>query len=395
MASLSSGRSAEDGSRRYVNYRDPEDRQRRKTFRRKAEAVAFRNTVDADKLRGTYLDVDAGRITFHAYADGWLEDRTYSRLTYEATELRLRLHVNPVIGHLQLRQIKPSTIQKLLRSLELAETYRRIIFPNVSAIFSAAVDDDLIAKNPCKASSVTRPGTSRRKVIPWSAAWVSAPHDTVPARYRIAVTLGSGLGLRQGEVFALALEDIDFLRGVVEVRRQVKVFNGNKLAYGLPKGRKTRTVPLPDSVATELASHLATFPARKVTLPWDVPDAEKSHSATLLLTTRERSALNRNYFNTRTWKPAQAHVGIEQSRDNGMHALRHWYASVLLGAGESMRAVSEYLGHSDPGFTLRTYTHLMPTSADRTRAAVDTAFATSRTNDELDDEAGDESAITS
>ena len=35
--------------------------------------------------------------------------------------------------------------------MELAETYRRVIFSNVSAIFSAAVDDDLIAKNPCKA----------------------------------------------------------------------------------------------------------------------------------------------------------------------------------------------------------------------------------------------------
>lgn len=41
MASISPGRPA-DGSPRYVvNYRDPEGRQRRKTFRRKAEAVAF------------------------------------------------------------------------------------------------------------------------------------------------------------------------------------------------------------------------------------------------------------------------------------------------------------------------------------------------------------------
>jgi integrase len=101
-------------------------------------------------------------------------------------------------------------------------------------------------------------------------------------------------------------------------------------------------------------------------------------SANLLLTTRERGALNRNYFNTRVWRLGQARVGIEQSRDNGMHALRHWYASVLLDAGESIRAVSEYLGHSDPGFTLRTYTHLMPTSADRTRVAVDAAFARGR-----------------
>jgi integrase len=54
-----------------------------------------------------------------------------------------------------------------------------------------------------------------------------------------------------------------------------------------------------------------------------------------------------------------------------MHALRHFYASVLLDAGESIKALSEYLGHADPGFTLRTYTHLMPSSESRTRCAID------------------------
>ncbi|WP_346118646.1 tyrosine-type recombinase/integrase [Micromonospora coerulea] len=55
----------------------------------------------------------------------------------------------------------------------------------------------------------------------------------------------------------------------------------------------------------------------------------------------------------------------------GLHALRHFYASALLSAGESIKAVSEYLGHHDPGFTLRTYTNLMPESEARTRRAVD------------------------
>lgn len=53
---------------------------------------------------------------------------------------------------------------------------------------------------------------------------------------------------------------------------------------------------------------------------------------------------------------------VATMRDNGMHALRHFYASVLLDAGENIKALSEYLGHHDPGFTLRTYTHLMPAS---------------------------------
>ncbi len=57
-----------------------------------------------------------------------------------------------------------------------------------------------------------------------------------------------------------------------------------------------------------------------------------------------------------------------------MHALRHHYASVLLDGGVSIKALAEYLGHSDPGFTLRIYAHLMPDSEARARDVVDAAF---------------------
>jgi len=57
-----------------------------------------------------------------------------------------------------------------------------------------------------------------------------------------------------------------------------------------------------------------------------------------------------------------------------MHALKHHYASVLLENGVSIRAVSEYLGHHDPGFTLLTSADLMPESEDRARAAIDAAL---------------------
>ena len=38
--------------------------------------------------------------------------------------------------------------------------------------------------------------------------------------------------------------------------------------------------------------------------------------------------------------------------------------------------VSEYLGHADPGFTLRVYAHLMPTSDEKARRAIDAALTT-------------------
>jgi integrase len=61
-----------------------------------------------------------------------------------------------------------------------------------------------------------------------------------------------------------------------------------------------------------------------------------------------------------------------------MHALRHFYASVLLSEGVSVKELADYLGHADPGFTLRTYTHLVPSSYQRARAAVDGVFSPTR-----------------
>jgi integrase len=45
-----------------------------------------------------------------------------------------------------------------------------------------------------------------------------------------------------------------------------------------------------------------------------------------------------------------------------MHAARQYYASALLEDGVNIRAVAEYPGHNDPGFTPRVYVHLMPSS---------------------------------
>ncbi|MBE1561670.1 tyrosine-type recombinase/integrase [Nonomuraea africana] len=65
----------------------------------------------------------------------------------------------------------------------------------------------------------------------------------------------------------------------------------------------------------------------------------------------------------------------QENRKHGMHALRHYFASVLLDAGESIKALADYLGHQNPGYTLRTYTHLMPGSEGRTRSAIDQTFS--------------------
>ena len=60
-----------------------------------------------------------------------------------------------------------------------------------------------------------------------------------------------------------------------------------------------------------------------VALPWREP-AGRPETARLLFTTRERTALARTYFNRHVWKPALEAAGVPATRDNGMHAARHY-----------------------------------------------------------------------
>jgi integrase len=358
----------------HVRWRLADGSQRSKSFKRKVDATRFAATISADVVRGQYVDPDAGSILFETYAKNWLKVQTFDELTREAVELRLRLHAFPHLGKKHLNDIQPSMVQAWLRSLDhLAPSYRVVIFANVSTVFTAAVEDSLIVRNPCHSKSVRRPKVTQRKVIPWPTDRVLAVRDELPERYQLSVWLGAGLGLRQGEFFGLSPDDVDISRGEIHVRRQIKVFAGNKLVFALPKGRKTRDVPLPEGVLDAINRHMTAFPPVDVTLPWETP-AGKPVTTSLVMTTREKAALNRNYFNSFIWKPALVRAGVTPARENGTHALRHFYASVALHEGESIKALSVYLGHADPGFTLRTYTHLVEGSAERTKRAVDRVF---------------------
>ncbi|MGC4855344.1 tyrosine-type recombinase/integrase, partial [Micromonospora sp. DT4] len=148
----------------------------------------------------------------------------------------------------------------------------------------------------------------------------------------------------------------------------------SRLVFGLPKNDRDRRIPLPDSVARVLRQHIDDFAPLSLTLPWEDPASDGRASAPLLFTTTRRGAINRRTFDDKSWRPAVLAAGITPTRATGMHALRHFYASALLDAGESIKALASYLGHADPGFTLRVYTHLMPASEERTRNAIDTLF---------------------
>ncbi|OLZ62007.1 hypothetical protein AVW11_24060 [Streptomyces amritsarensis] len=110
---------------------------------------------------------------------------------------------------------QPGHIRTWLGELEEnvpASSHRRIIFGTVSAAFAAAVDDGLLSKNPCRARSVPVPKPAPPRVTPWTIAQVLAVRAALPRHLgpRSTVDFASGCGLRQGEVFGLSEDEIDY-----------------------------------------------------------------------------------------------------------------------------------------------------------------------------------------
>lgn len=345
-----------------ARYRDPSGEQRSKQFVRKIDAQRFLTTVEADKLRGSYIDPSAGRVTFEEFAAAWLSAQTFDIATRVQVESRLRVHVYPTLGSIELRAIRPSTVQAWVRgrSDELAPGTVKVLLYRVAGIFGAAVEDGLIPTNPCSAKAVSAPRVDNKRIIPWTVEQVMSVMDALPTHYQALGLVTAGCGLRQGEVFGLRVDAVDFLRHRLHVRQQVKLVSRQGGPFiAPPKRGKLREVPLADTVAEALAEHLRVYPPGEDGLVFTDPSG---------------GLVNRDRFNRAVWKPALVSAGVEPTRANGMHALRHYFASVLLDAGESVRALAEYLGHSDPGFTLRTYAHMLPASEDRTRRAVDAAL---------------------
>jgi len=265
----------------------------------------------------------------------------------------LRRHVYPTLGARKLSSILPSDIQALVKSLPLAPSTVGVVHGILSGIFRAAVRDRRIIANPCEGTRL--PKVERKRVVPLTTEQVEAARDAMPERLRALVTFAAGTGLRQGECFGLTVDRLDFLRRTVSVDRQLVTLAGHPPRLGPPKtAASVRTVPLPQVVVDALAAHLAAYPADE-----------------LVFTLEGGLPITRSTFG-HLWRPVASEAGLPAG--TGLHSLRHYYASLLIRHGESVKVVQARLGHASAAETLDTYSHLWPDSDDRTREAVDSVL---------------------
>ncbi|MGI5129727.1 tyrosine-type recombinase/integrase [Pseudonocardia sp. CA-107938] len=338
-----------------ARWRDPDGRSRRRAFARRVDAERFLATIVADVVRGDYVDPN-DPTTFRQFAESWREIQMHRPTTRAHVETHLRRHVYPRFGDRRLASIRPSEIQHWVTTLSqtLAPATVQVIHGIVAAIFKAALRDRLVSTSPCEGTRL--PKKLPVQIKPLATPIVLALAAAVPDRYRALIILAAGTGLRQGECFGLDLDHIDFDERSLRVEKQLILLPRRAPFFGPPKTSAShRTVPLPDTVVRELRRHLDRFPI--------------THPARLLFTDEHGDAIRRTAFSREVWRPAVKAAGAPPR--TGFHDLRHYYASLLIRHGESVKTVQHRLGHATAAETLDTYAHLWPDSDDRTRDAVD------------------------
>jgi integrase len=343
-----------------ARWRDPDGKQCKRSFPRRIDADRFLTSVAADMLRGRYVDPSDPTV-FRDYAESWRVAQVHRATTQAHVETNLRRHVYPQFGDRRLGMIRPSEIQAWVSKLstQLSASTVQVIHGIVAAIYKSAVRDHKVNASPCETTKL--PKKLPHEVAPLTTVAVNQLIKQIPDRYRTLVLLAAGTGMRQGECFGLCVNRVDFLRRVLRVDQQLVLMPRQEPYLAPPKTQAShRTIPLPQTIVEELADHLRRYPV--------------IHTDQLIFIDESGDALRRTRFSREVWRPVVT-LCDDVPHGTGFHDLRHYYASLLIRHGESVKTVQRRLGHSTAAETLDTYSHLWPDSDDRTREAIDSVLS--------------------
>jgi integrase len=330
--------------------------------------------------------------TFHRFASDWLAGRkgeiSESGVQYYAWALSY--HLLPYFAQWRLSEIDVESVDAYRRFKVTQAEERRAALdrkqPKLSrqesparplsastinktidvlqAVLSLAVEYGHIDRNPAS-------GRRRRlKLPPRSSAYLDTVDqiealleaarqlDNEPgARTRGRLPLVAVLvlsGLRAGEACALRWRDVDLANGRIHVGR-------SKTQAGL---REVILLPL---LRDELAAHKATVSDAGPETPVFISASGRA---------RDKDNLRNRVLDPILKRTDEILVSRGAAPIPGRispHKLRHTFASILVACGEDPASVMAQLGHTDPKFTLRVYTHLMRRDEDerqRLRALV-------------------------
>lgn len=331
-----------------------------KRHRRTVYGVTKREvTEQLTKMQNQRLDgslVARERLTVGTLVDRWMTNwtgnlRDNSRRRYQECVDRF---IKPALGTVDLVKLRPSHVRQMLDDLEtkgLGPRQRLYVFQTIRRALNVAVKLELVVRNVTK--SVDAPKVRRRPIEALTPDQANAILELVAGtRWEALFMLALSTGMRQGELFALAWDDIDFSRGVIAVRHSLEEVN-SRLTIKEPKSdsgrRSIRLDPADISALKEHRQWLGTVAFG----PWVFPDADGK-------------LLRKSNFLRKVWEPIREALNLKGVR---FHDMRHSAASFMLRAGIHPKIAQTRLGHSTIKLTMDTYSHLMPDAQEEAAGA--------------------------
>jgi integrase len=369
----------------YARYRDPAGKQKVKVFDRKLDAERFLTGVESTKLVGSYIDPGLARLTVGVWADRWLDGQVHLKpSTHVRYASAIREHIKPRWKDVELAKVthgevqawvtdltglrrsvrgKNATVERKNAASTLTAATVRKTFRVFSMIMALAVKDGRLVRNPADGVNLPRVVKFERRYLTveqveqLADACAAAPVSKHARRdereaYRLIVLFLAYTGLRFGEMAALRVRRLDFLRRRVVIAESVTLVPGKGMIWGTPKGHEAREVSIPRFLLEDLARHVEGKAPDDLVFPG----------------VRSGGPLRAAVFRRGGFDDGAAAIGMP---DLHPHELRHTAASVAIAAGADVKVVQQMLGHSSAAMTLDVYGHLFDDRLDTVADAMD------------------------
>ena len=289
------------------------------------------------------------------YLDRWVNDSvrdTVRQRTWERYEQIVRVHLQPGLGRVKLKNLTSTHARALYREkLEAGLAPRTVnyIHTTLSKALKDALADGLIPRNV--AGSVKAPRPKKKEIRPLSPKQAKAFLEAARGdRFEAAYVVALHCGLREGEILGLRWSDVDLNIGTLQVRRTLAETRAGH-RFELPKNGKGRSIRLTPQATEALRSHLE----RQLEEIGDLGDLYRDQG--LVFPSQVGTPMSAKNLTACSFKRVLTRAGL---RDIRFHDLRHTFATLMLQNGEHPKIVQEMLGHATIAITMDTYSHVLP-----------------------------------
>lgn len=239
------------------------------TFTRKVDAEKKERDLQREKeLMRAGLEMPTESVLFTDYARTFLRrrERTHPRSTCEADETRLRKYCLDPLGMRPLQTISSREIRELLDNAqaehELSNATRNRIRAVLHTLWENAIKDGKAIVNPVARAEMLSEKKKTRKPDAWYTAdevnrYIHAAYEESEV-YGVVAELLLFAGLRIGELIGLQIQDVDFDRELITVRRTLERASLTIVDRTKAGASIERIVPLFPRVRIALTNHIRT-----------------------------------------------------------------------------------------------------------------------------------------